>query len=73
MIQAHYEHAHFIVRKTDRFEFEEGSTDAFKLMLRWMLNTPTELSGCLEDPAKYAIAHKLSGFSSLVANIITKF
>jgi len=72
VIQAHYEHPHFIVRKTDHFVFEEGSTQAFKLMLRWMLNTPTELPRCLKDPAKHGIGHKLSSFSSLLANTITK-
>jgi len=41
VIQAHYEHPHLIIRKTKHFVFEEGSTDAFKLMIRWILNTPT--------------------------------
>ncbi|KIX02802.1 uncharacterized protein Z518_08745 [Rhinocladiella mackenziei CBS 650.93] len=40
VIQAHYEHPHFIIRKTEHIEFEDGSADGFKVMLRWMMNIP---------------------------------
>ena len=58
VIQAHYEHPHFIVRKTEHFEFEEGSVRGFKLMLRWMMNTP---KGDVKKPLESAThddAHK---------------
>jgi len=57
VIQAHYEHPHLIIRKTKHIVFEEGSTDAFKLMMRWILNTPT---GDVKMPreSKYS-AHNL--------------
>jgi hypothetical protein len=58
VIQAHYEHPHFIVRKTEHFEFEEGSVRGFKLMLRWMMNTPKGDVGS----NKHGNAHKLPGF-----------
>jgi hypothetical protein len=64
VIQAHYEHPHLIVRKTKHFVFEEGSVDAFKLMLRWMMNTPT---GDVKTP-RGSTEHKLSGPGPLVAN-----
>ena len=34
VIQAHYEHPHFIIRKTNHFLFEDGSSSGFKQMLR---------------------------------------
>ncbi|KIX04747.1 uncharacterized protein Z518_05617 [Rhinocladiella mackenziei CBS 650.93] len=49
IIQAHYEHPHFIVRKTKHFLFEEGSASGYKMMVRWMLNNPT---GDIETPRK---------------------
>jgi hypothetical protein len=68
VIQAHYEHPHFIVRKTEHFVFEEGSVHAFKLMLRWMMNTPTGDVKMSRGSVKRSNAHKLSGSGSLVAN-----
>ena len=58
VIQAHYEHPHFIVRKAEHFKFEEGSVHDFKLMLRWMMNTPM---GIVKMP-QGSIKHKLLGF-----------
>ncbi|KIX04758.1 uncharacterized protein Z518_05628 [Rhinocladiella mackenziei CBS 650.93] len=49
IIQAHYEHPHFIVRKTKHFLFEEGSANGYKMMVRWMLNNPM---GDIETPRK---------------------
>jgi hypothetical protein len=58
VIQAYYEHPYFIVRKTEHVEFEEGSVRAFKLMLRWMMNTPMrDVKMPLES-----VKHKLLGF-----------
>ena len=41
VIQAHYEHPYLVIRKTQHIVFEKGSASAFKLMMRWILNTPT--------------------------------
>lgn len=49
VIQAHYEHPHFIVRKTEHVLFEGKSVDSLKLMLRWMVNIPKEMKRCLEN------------------------
>jgi len=57
VIQAHYEHPHFIVRKTDHMEFEEGMANGFKLMLRWMMNTPKDVK-IPERSTKYGKALK---------------
>jgi hypothetical protein len=57
VIQAHYEHPHFIVRKTEHIEFEEGSADGFKLILRWMMNTPRGDVKMPLRPAKHVLKH----------------
>jgi hypothetical protein len=59
VIQAHYEHPYFIVRKTEHVEFEEGSVHGFKLMLRWMMNTPMGIVKMPQEPVK----HKLLRFA----------
>jgi hypothetical protein len=68
MIQAYYEHPYFIVRKTEHFVFEEGSVHAFKLMLRWMMNTPKGDVKMPRGSTKRGNTHKLWGSGSLVAN-----
>ena len=68
VIQAHYEHPNLIVRKTKHFVFEQGSVAAFKLMLRWMMNTPT---GDVKTP-RGSTEHKLSASGPLVANEVTE-
>ena len=40
VIQAHYKHPNFIVRKTDHVSFGGESVHSLKLMLRWMMNIP---------------------------------
>ena len=40
VIQAHYKHPNFIVRKTDHVLFVGESVRSLKLILRWMMNVP---------------------------------
>lgn len=53
VIQAHYEHPKFIVRKTDHVLFEGESAHSLKLMLRWMINIPN----IPQEYAKVSTAH----------------
>jgi len=66
VIQAHYEHPHFIIRKTKYFRFEERSASGYKMMVRWMLNNPT---GDIETPRKSAKDHTLNLVKALKTRV----
>jgi hypothetical protein len=68
VIQAHYQHPNFIVRKTEHVLFGGESVDSLKLMLRWMINIPKGDVKMPSEGAKDAEAQSIPQHAQILVN-----